>query len=78
MRVGIFARTFPGPSVEEILDQVAAHGIPDVQFNMSCAGVPTLPDAVEPELGSVHGNLHPGTEREPDRSGKSRSRRSAK
>jgi sugar phosphate isomerase/epimerase len=52
MRVGIFARTFPGPSVVEILDQVAAHGIPDVQFNMSCAGRPTLPEEVEPELCS--------------------------
>jgi sugar phosphate isomerase/epimerase len=50
MRVGIFAKTFAGPSVVEVLDAVAAHRIPDVQFNMSCAGRPTLPEDVEPEL----------------------------
>jgi sugar phosphate isomerase/epimerase len=50
MRVGIFAKTFAGPSVVEVLDGVASHHIPDVQFNMSCAGRPTLPEDVEPEL----------------------------
>lgn len=50
MRVGIFARTFPRPSPEETLAAVASHGITHVQFNMGCAGRPTLPRAFEPEL----------------------------
>jgi sugar phosphate isomerase/epimerase len=50
MKVGIFARTFPRPTLEETLDAIKAHGITHVQFNMSCAGRPTLPATFEPEL----------------------------
>lgn len=48
MRIGIFAKTFLRPSLEEVLDAVQARGLHCVQFNMSCAGLPPLPDAVEP------------------------------
>ncbi len=51
-RIGIFARTFARPTVEETLDAVAAHGIGVVQFNMSCAGLPSLPDRIEPALAA--------------------------
>lgn len=50
MRLGIFARTFARPTVEEVFDAVLAHGLHCVQFNLSCAGVPTLPDAITPAL----------------------------
>jgi sugar phosphate isomerase/epimerase len=50
MHIGVFARTFPRPTVEEALDAVAAHAITHVQFNMSCAGRPTLPPVYEPDL----------------------------
>lgn len=50
MRIGIFAKTFPRPTLAETLDAVAATGLTDVQFNMSCAGRPTLPEAFEPEV----------------------------
>jgi sugar phosphate isomerase/epimerase len=50
MEVGIFAKTFCRPTLEATLDAVAAHGIRSVQFNMACAGLPSLPDAIEPEL----------------------------
>lgn len=50
MHAGIFAKTFVRPSVEEALDAVAAHGIRSVQFNMACAGLPSLPDAIEPSV----------------------------
>lgn len=50
MRVGIFAKTFPRPSLGETLEAVRAHGIGCVQFNMSCAGVPPMPEEIPPEL----------------------------
>jgi sugar phosphate isomerase/epimerase len=50
MNVGIFAKTFARPSLEATLDAVRAHDLDNVQFNLACAGLPTLPDAVEPAL----------------------------
>ena len=50
MRLGIFAKTFARPTLEETLDAVAGHGLACVQFNMACAGLPTLPEEIEPEL----------------------------
>ena len=50
MELGIFAKTFARPTVEATLDAVAAHGLRCVQFNLSCAGRPTLPEVIEPEL----------------------------
>ena len=49
MRIGIFAKTFPRLTIEATLDAVAAHGITDVQFNLSCAGLPTLPPRFSPD-----------------------------
>ncbi len=37
MRLGIFAKTFTRPTVEEVFDAVRAHGLRCVQFNLSCA-----------------------------------------
>ncbi len=50
MRLGIFAKMFPRPSLGVTLDAVKAHGICCVQFNMSCAGLPTMPEEVAPGL----------------------------
>lgn len=50
MRPGIFARTFVRPTVEDVFDAVKAHGLSCVQFNLSCAGLPTLPDEIAPSL----------------------------
>ncbi len=50
MQLGIFARTFARPTVEDVFDAVRAHGLHCVQFNLSCAGVPTLPDEIAPDL----------------------------
>ena len=50
MHPGIFAKTFARPTVEETLDAVAAHGIRSVQFNMACAGLASMPDAIDPAL----------------------------
>ena len=47
MRIGIFARTFQRPTVEEVLDAVVEQGISDIQFNMISAGLASMPDVVE-------------------------------
>ena len=48
MNVGIFAKTFARPSLEATLDAVRAHDLDCVQFNLACAGLPTLPDQIDP------------------------------
>ena len=50
MRIGIMARTFARPTLEATLDAVARHGIYSVQFGMSCAGMPELPERIDPAL----------------------------
>ena len=48
MRLGIFAKTFVRPTLAETLDAVAACGLDCVQFNFSCAGLPSMPDEIAP------------------------------
>jgi sugar phosphate isomerase/epimerase len=48
--VGIFAKTFARPTLEDTLDAVVSHGIRYVQFNMACAGLPSMPDAIPDSL----------------------------
>jgi sugar phosphate isomerase/epimerase len=50
MELGIFAKTFVRPSLEETLDAVVAHGLNTVQFNFACVGLPSMPDAIEPSM----------------------------
>jgi sugar phosphate isomerase/epimerase len=50
--VGIFAKTFVRKTLEENLAAVTAHGFSCVQYNMACAGVPTLPDRYDRELSN--------------------------
>jgi sugar phosphate isomerase/epimerase len=52
MRAGIFARAFVRPTLEGVFDAVQEHGLSCVQFNMTCAGLPTLPDAIAPSLAT--------------------------
>ena len=52
MHVGIFAKTFLRPTLEETLDAVAERGVRSVQFNMSCAGLPPLPASIDEDLAS--------------------------
>lgn len=47
MRLGIFTKTFDRPTLDAKLAAVRACGMADVQFNLSCAGIPTLPDDPE-------------------------------
>ena len=50
MQIGIFAKTFIRPGLEEILDAVKACNLGCVQFSMTCAGLPALPDEIDPAL----------------------------
>ena len=50
MILGIFAKTFARPSVEDVFAAVAKHHLRSVQFNFSCAGLPGLPGHIETEL----------------------------
>lgn len=50
MKLGIFAKTYERPTVEEVLAAAAADGLTAVQFNVVCAGLPPMPDAVDPAL----------------------------
>jgi sugar phosphate isomerase/epimerase len=53
--IGIFAKTFPRPTLEENLDAVRTHGLGVVQYNLACAGLPSLPERIEPRLAQQIG-----------------------
>ncbi|TIT62039.1 MAG: sugar phosphate isomerase/epimerase, partial [Mesorhizobium sp.] len=46
MRLGIFAKTFPGTDPAVVLAAVKQAGYETTQFNLACAGLPSMPDAV--------------------------------
>jgi len=50
MKIGIFAKTFARPTIDELFQAIASYGICSVQFNMSCAGLETFPGHVSSEL----------------------------
>ncbi len=47
MRLGIFSKTFRRPTLDGVLAAVTAHGLTDVQFNLSSAGLPSMPDQLD-------------------------------
>jgi sugar phosphate isomerase/epimerase len=49
MQLGIFAKTFDRPDVASCLQAVADAGIPATQFNLSVAGLPTIPEQPVPD-----------------------------
>ena len=48
MQLGIFAKTFARPTIEQTIDAVAEHGLECIQFNMTCAGLASMPEAIDP------------------------------
>lgn len=46
MRLGVFARTFPGSDPDAVFDAVLAAGFAGVQYSMACSGLPPMPDAI--------------------------------
>ncbi len=53
MRLGIFAKTFPGSDPQTVLSAVAAAGYGAAQYNMACSGLAPMPDAVEAAAGDA-------------------------
>jgi len=54
MRLGIFAKTFPGSDPLTVLGAARNAGYACVQYNMACAGLPAMPDALTPaDTGTV-------------------------
>jgi sugar phosphate isomerase/epimerase len=49
MRLGIFAKTFPGAEPAAVLATLRHAGYETTQFNLACAGLPSMPDAVPAE-----------------------------
>ncbi|RWC50753.1 MAG: sugar phosphate isomerase/epimerase [Mesorhizobium sp.] len=49
MRLGIFAKTFPGTEPAAVLAVVRQAGYDTTQFNLACAGLPSMPDVVPAE-----------------------------
>jgi sugar phosphate isomerase/epimerase len=50
MKIGIFAKTFSRPTIEELFRAIASYGISSAQFNLSCAGLDTFPGNVSSDL----------------------------
>ena len=50
MQIGIFAKTFSRPTLGELLETISGYGIESIQFNFSCAGLPTLPEEISATL----------------------------
>jgi len=50
MQIGIMAKTFDRRTLEETLSCVPEHGLHYVQFSLSCAGLPDVPDQIDDAL----------------------------
>jgi len=50
MQLGVFARTFSRPNFESTFDAAKDYGLACVQFNFTCAGLPTLPELIDSDL----------------------------
>lgn len=48
MQLGVFAKTYARPTIEQVLDAVAADGFASVHLNLSSAGLPSMPDELDP------------------------------
>jgi len=49
MQIGVFAKTFPGSEPAGVLAAVREAGFAVTQFNLACAGLPSMPDTVPDE-----------------------------
>jgi sugar phosphate isomerase/epimerase len=49
MEIGIFEKVFHRPSLDATLDAVRDHDLTAVQFDLASAGLPSMPDHLDPE-----------------------------
>jgi sugar phosphate isomerase/epimerase len=61
MQIGIFAKTFPGADPAAVLSAVRDAGYETTQFNLACAGLPSMPDAVPDETIAAIADAARGT-----------------
>lgn len=52
-QIGILAKTFVRPSLEENAQAIVAHGFHIVQYNLACAGLDSLPEHIEPDVAEA-------------------------
>ena len=50
MRLGIFAKTFPGTTPDVVITAARAAGFSAVQYNMACSGLASMPDVIPPGI----------------------------
>ncbi len=53
MRLGVFAKTFPGSTPEAVMTAARAAGFEAVQYNMACSGLDPMPDAIARDLADA-------------------------
>ena len=53
MKLGIFAKTFPGTTPLEVLQAAASAGYASVQYNLACSGLSALPEVVTSEIAQA-------------------------
>ena len=53
MRLGIFAKTFPGSDPRTVLSAARRAGFAAVQYNMACSGLPSMPDDIPAEAAAA-------------------------
>lgn len=53
MKLGIFAKTFPGTTPLAVMQAAAAAGYASVQYNMACSGLNALPEEVSAEVAQA-------------------------
>lgn len=49
MEIGIFSKTYEASTLEEVFRRMTAQGICHTQFNLSCAGMESLPEYISDE-----------------------------
>lgn len=53
MRLGIFAKTFPGTTPDAVISAARAAGFSAVQYNMACSGLASMPDVIPPGVAEA-------------------------
>jgi sugar phosphate isomerase/epimerase len=62
MYPAVFAKTYPGSDAAAVLDSAARDGFAGVQFNLVCAGIPSLPESLPDGLAEDVGAYAKKTE----------------
>lgn len=50
MKLGIFTKVLARPRLEQALDALSAAGLESAQFNFESAGLPAMPEALDPQV----------------------------